>query len=138
VIDFQQWFTLKAEAEQLLIERGPSPTGVDTVWSADSTYAIVLQDRARAPNLAAVRELVFAVYNGGAVPTSGEVWINDMRIGIPDREMGAAGNIALNMNAGDFVNANVTLSNQGPLFRQLNENPSYVSGSSLSFGADAR
>ncbi|HSJ32844.1 MAG TPA: cell surface protein SprA, partial [Longimicrobiales bacterium] len=138
VIDFQQWFTLKAEAEQLLIERGPSPTGVDTVWSADSTYAIVLQDRARAPNLAAVRELVFAVYNGGAVPTSGEVWINDMRIGIPDREMGAAGNIALNMNAGDFVSANVTLSNQGPLFRQLNENPSYVSGSSLSFGADAR
>ncbi|MBR9991361.1 MAG: hypothetical protein KFH98_16475 [Gemmatimonadetes bacterium] len=138
VIDFAQWFDLKARAEQLLIERGPRPSGVDTVWSADSTYAIVLQDRARAPNLAAVRELSFAVYNGGAMPVDGEVWINDMRIDVPDRNPGAAGNIALNMNAGDLVNANITMSNQGPLFRQLNEDPSYVGGSALSFGADAR
>ncbi|MGH7465464.1 MAG: hypothetical protein ACREK1_09840, partial [Longimicrobiales bacterium] len=138
VIDFEQWFTLKAQAEQLLIERGPRPAGVDTVWSADSTYAIVLQDRARAPNLAAVRELVFAVYNGATVPATGEIWIDDMRVGIPDTDPGAAGNVALAVNAGHFVSASLTLSNQGPLFRQLNENPSYVGGSSLAFGADAR
>ena len=138
IIDFEQWFELKARAERLLIERGPRAAGADTVWSADSTYAIVLQDRARAPNLAAVRELTFAVYNGGDMPAAGEVWIDDMRIDMPHRDPGAAGNIALNMNAGDFVTASVALSNQGPLFRQLNENPSYVGGSALSFGADAR
>ncbi|HEX2168147.1 MAG TPA: hypothetical protein VHG09_13015, partial [Longimicrobiales bacterium] len=138
VIDFQEWFELKAQAERLLIERGPSTTGGDTLWSADSTYAIVLQDRARAPNLAAVRELTFAVYNGGDTPTTGEVWINDMRIDVPDRDPGVAGNIALNLNAGDFVSGHVTLSNEGPLFRQLNEDPSYVGGSAFSVGADAR
>jgi hypothetical protein len=138
VIDFEQWFELKAQAERLLIERGPRPAGVDTVWSADSTYAIVLEDRARAPNLAAVRELVFAVYNGADAPTTGEVWIGDMRLGIPNTDPGAAGNVALTVNAGDFVNANITMSNQGPLFRQLNEEPSYLGGSSLAFGADAR
>src|SRR5690606_33837871 len=126
VIDVQQWLDLKAQAEQRLIERGAGVVAIDTLWSADSTYAIVLEDRARAPNLAAVREIVFGVYNGGTSATSGEVWIDDLRVGIPDRDPGAAGNITLNVNAGDFVSANITVANQGPLFRQLNQNATYV------------
>jgi hypothetical protein len=138
IIDFQQWFNLKAEAERLLIERGPRTAGVDTLWSADSTYAVVLQDRARAPNLAAVRELVFAVYNGGATPADGEIWINDMRVGLPEAKPGGAGTIALDMVAGDVVSASVSLSNQGALFRQLNETPGYIAASSFNMNADAR
>ena len=44
--------------------RGEQSSRQDTVWSADSTYALVYENRARAPNLAAIRELSFAVYNG--------------------------------------------------------------------------
>jgi hypothetical protein len=138
IIDFQQWFDLKAQAERLLIERGPRTAGVDTLWSADSTYGLVLEDRARAPNLAAVRELVFAVYNGAGGPTNGEVWINEMRVGIPDTEPGGAGTIVVDMVAGDLVSASVSLSNQGALFRQLNETPGYVAASNLNVTADAR
>src|SRR5207248_834300 len=76
VIDFQQWFNLKAQAEQQLITSGSISATPTVVWSKDSTYAIVLEDRAREPNLAAVRELSFAVYNGGLGTQPGEVWID--------------------------------------------------------------
>jgi hypothetical protein len=138
VIDFQQWWNLKAQAERLLIERGPRTVGADTLWSADSTYALVLEDRARAPNLAAVRELVFAVYNGGDFVTTGEVWIDELRVSAPDRDPGAAGNIALDIVGGDLMNASISLANQGALFRQLGQTPHYVGGADLTFAADAR
>jgi hypothetical protein len=131
VIDVQRWLELKAEAERRLIERGPV-AGVDTLWSADSTYALVLEDRARAPNLAAVRELVFAVYNGGTLPAAGEVWINEMRVGQPDRQTGGAGNIGLDIIAGDVASASIGFARQGSLFRQISETPHYVGGSELS------
>jgi hypothetical protein len=138
VIDFEQWFRLKADAERLLIERGPRTFGVDTLWSADSTYAIVLEDRARAPNLAAVRELVFAIYNGGGLPATGEVWVNELRVSRADVQPGGAGNIHLDMVGGDFANVNLSLANQGSLFRQLGETPHYVGGADLNVVADAR
>jgi hypothetical protein len=138
VIDFEQWFRLKAEAERLLIARGPAMAGVDTVWSADSTYAVVLEDRARAPNLAAVRELVFAIYNGGPLATTGEVWIDELRVARPDMAPGGAGNLHLDVVGGDLVNANISLANQGAVFRQLGETPQYMGGSDLTFSADAR
>src|SRR5690606_114159 len=59
-IDFDPWLALRAEAEQRVPRTGFTQ---DTLWSADSTYALVYEDRARAPNLAAVREITFAVYN---------------------------------------------------------------------------
>ena len=53
-----------------------------TLWSADSTYAVVLRDRARAPSLASVRELSRGGSGTrGRLPTSGEVWINELRLG---------------------------------------------------------
>jgi hypothetical protein len=137
VIDFQKWWDLKAEAERLLIERGPRSFGVDTLWSADSTYALVLEDRARAPNLAAVRELVFAVYNGGGHATTGEVWIDELRVSRADTDPGAAGNINLDVTGGDFVNASFSLANHGARFRQLGETPHYVGGADVAFSADA-
>jgi hypothetical protein len=124
VIPFEPWLALKLEAERLLLERGRAP-GADTLWSADSTYALVLEDRARAPNLAAVREIAFAVYNGAPGAASGEVWINELRTGAPDRGPGAAGNIGLDIVAGDVAGASITLANRGAGFRQLGETPRY-------------
>jgi len=137
VIDTRQWQELKAIAERQLIERGAA-AGVDTVWSADSSYAVVLEDRARAPNLAAVRELTFAVYNAAGAPTTGEVWINDLRTNVPDRRRDMAGNIGLDIVAGDLMTGSVSFSNYGALYRQLGETPSYVGGRQLNVSTEAR
>ncbi|HSJ16395.1 MAG TPA: cell surface protein SprA [Longimicrobiales bacterium] len=137
VIDFQPWLDLKTLAERRMIERGPQAEQ-DTVWSADSTYAIVYENRARAPNLAAIRELSLAVYNAGGVATSGEVWINDMRLGAPSEQSGTATMVGLEVRGGDFVNATVTYARQSDVFQQLNETPSYVGTGDLGFSAAAR
>ena len=132
VIDFDRWLDLKARAEREVIQRS------DTLWSADSMYAIVLEDRARAPNLGAVRELSFAVYNSGGLPSTGEIWIDELRIGMPDREAGRAANVAVDLVAGDLFDATIIMSNQGARFRQLGEAPLYVGGTDMQVRADTR
>ena len=122
-IDVGQWLALKAEAEEALIRQGAFTEPV-VLWSADSTYGVVLEDRARAPNLAAVRELAFAVYNDGPAATDGEVWIDDIRLVEPDRDPGLAGNIDLQIT-GDFFSATIGYANRGARFRQFDEDATY-------------
>jgi hypothetical protein len=136
VIDFEEWFKLKDQAESDIIRNPPAAGAQDTVWSADSTYAIVLEDRARAPNLNQIREISFAVYNGGAMDANGEVWIDDMRLTGAERAIGRAGAIALDMNIGDFINGSVSFAHQGDVFQQLNESATYVAAGDLAFSAD--
>jgi hypothetical protein len=138
VLDVARWLDLKALAEEALI-RGPGGGGDEpfTLWSADSAYAIVLEDRARAPNLAAIRELTFAVYNDGPAATTGEVWIDDLRLDAPDDEPGMAGNVNLSIT-GDFLSATVGYANRGSLFRQLDEDPTYQQAGDLAIATTAR
>lgn len=128
-LDFEKWFDLKAKAELALI-RGeltrPGPNEPYVMYSEDSTYAIVLEDRARGPNLAAVREISFSVYNGSTNTASGEVWLNDVRLGAAFRDAGMAGNMALDIRGGDFFSGNITYAKQGAVFRQLNQDASYL------------
>jgi hypothetical protein len=135
VIDFDRWFELKVQAEVLLLT-DPPPAGEPVVlWSADSIYGIVLEDRARAPNLAAVREMSFAVYNGGSLPASGEVWLNDMRLGEGVRDASGAGSLAVDFNAGDVLQASLNYSDRGALFQQLNQDPTYLRQAQLGVNA---
>lgn len=126
-VDFNRWFELKARAEQRLIVEGAPPAGQLLVeWSEDSTYAVVLEDRARAPNLAAIRELSFAVYNGDVVASSGELWLNELRLGGGMTQAGVAGNVAFELRGGDFLSASVSYASRGALFQQLNQDASYL------------
>lgn len=134
VIDFDRWFELKAWAEQLLLEGAAEPGEPVVVWSPDSTYAVVMEDRARAPNLAAVREIGFAVYNAGAVPTSGAVWIDELRLGGAVTDPGMAGHVAIDLRAGSLATASVSFTDRGSGFRLLNETPGYQSTQDLSVG----
>ncbi|MBX6365447.1 MAG: hypothetical protein IRZ00_16375, partial [Gemmatimonadetes bacterium] len=126
-VQFEEWFRLRALAEDSLARLGARPVGAPplAIWSADSAYAVVLDDRARAPNLAAVRELSLAVYHGGTLPEAAEVWINDLRLGGAMTDPGVAGSIALDIRAGDFLTANASFSSQGALFHQLNQDATY-------------
>ncbi len=140
-IDFEQWFALKARAEVALLRHElPTPAGNEpyVLYSADSTYAIVFEDRSRAPNLAAVRELAFAVYNGSSHDETGDVWLNDVRLGSAFRDGGMAGTVSMDLRGGDFISSNITYSNQGSLFRQLNQDANYLGAGDLAINTTAQ
>ena len=138
VIDFEQWFKLKARAELELMRAPRTTTDPFVLFSDDSTYAVVMEDRARAPNLAAIRELSFAVYNGGIGAADGEVWLNDMRLDAAFKDPGMAGNVAIDVKGGDFLTANFSYANQGALFRQLNQDAGYQAAGDLNFNSTAQ
>lgn len=134
VIDFEAWFRLRAAAEEVLLARPDSARAGEpvVVWSEDSTYAVVMGDRALAPNLAAVRELSFSVYNGGGLAASGEVWVDELVLTGGVTDPGTAGHVNLDVRGGDFLAANVTYSNQGAHFRQLSQDATYQTTGNLS------
>ena len=139
LVDFDEWIDLRQRAEQELILRPRSPNGPPLeLWSADSTYAIVLKDRARAPNLAAVRELSLGVWNQSGLPTTGEVWINEIRLSEALRDVGLAGRVAVDLQASDVLDARITFTRRGALFRQLKGGPTFQNESSFSLNSTLR
>ena len=126
VVDFDEWLDLRRQAEEELIvnPRGPADPPVE-LWARDSTYAIVLKDRARAPNLAAVRELSLGVWNQLLGPTTGEVWVNEMRLSDALQEVGVASHFGVDVEASEVWTTHMTVTSRGALFRQLEQNPSF-------------
>jgi hypothetical protein len=137
-IDFEEWFELKARAEAIMIAGEHPGTEPLVLWDQDSIYGIILEDRARAPNLAAVRELAFAVYNAAGLPATGEVWIDDLRVGGAVRDVGVAGHWEMAVAAGDFASASVSYGSRGGLFRQLDGEASYRTTAELGVNSTAQ
>ncbi len=136
LLDVERWLSLRQEAEELLLSSPPAPGAPPLeIWSPDSTYAVVLRDRARAPNLAQVRELSMGVWNRGQLPTSGEVWVNELRFSAPLRDPGFAGHVDVGLEAGEVLNARLSFARQGPLFRQLEGDPDYQRDRTLGVAA---
>jgi hypothetical protein len=134
-IDFDRWFDLRLTAERLLAEVGGVPVDPVEVWSPDSTYAVVLKDRGRAPNLAAVRELSMGVWNGGTLASSGEVWVNELRLGEPIRDPGLAGSMDVELDAAGVLTSRLSMTNRGAFFRQLRDDPTYQTDRTLNFAS---
>jgi hypothetical protein len=139
VIDFGRLFDLRRRAEEELIARprGPGDPPI-TVFSPDSTYAVVLRNRGRAPDLANVREISFGVWNQGTTDFDGTVWINELRLGQGVRNVGIAGNLQATLVAGDFMETRLSVSSRGADFRQLRESRSNQTDRTLSFVSDLR
>jgi len=133
VVDFDVWLELRRRAEIELITnpRGPGEGPLE-VWSADSTYAVVLQDRAQAPVLAAVRELSMGVWNQSGLPVSGEVWVDELRLGRSVRDVGVAGHIDVTLRKGDVFETQLVIAQENPFFRQLQDQPTYRNETSVS------
>ncbi|RMH13463.1 MAG: hypothetical protein D6701_12320, partial [Gemmatimonadetes bacterium] len=125
-VDFGEWFDLRQRAEEALIAhpRGPGDPPL-AIWGSDSTYAVVLKDRARAPNLAAVREMSIGVWNELDGPTSGELWVNELRLGSALTDGGVATHVALDVQASDVMRTRVRFSSRGGQFRQLEQRPTF-------------
>ncbi len=133
-IDFERWYLLRRDAEVLLSALAPGPGDPPVeVWSADSTYAVVLKDRGRAPNLAAVRELSMGVWNGGVLPSSGEIWVDELRLGAAVRDPGLASSFEVGLDAGGVLTSRVSMVSRGAFFRQLQDDPTYQTDRTLNF-----
>jgi hypothetical protein len=131
-VDFERWYELRLKAETLLslAPRLPGDEPV-IVWSVDSTFAVVLKDRGRAPNLAAVREISLGVWNSGELPISGEIWVNELRLGEAVRDPGLAGSFDAGLDAGGVLASRLNVTTRGAFFRQLRDEPTYQTDRSL-------
>ncbi len=132
IVDFDPWLELRRAAEEQLSlqPRLPGEPPV-TVWSADSTYAVVLADRGRAPNLAAVRELSMGVWNETALPESGEIWIDELRLGRAVRDAGMASSLEVELDGAGVLTTRLGMTSRGALFRQLRDEPTYQTDRAL-------
>lgn len=141
-IDFDRLIALRAKAEEVLLREGGLPVDsvleiwdVDLFDDGDSTYAVVISQRSRAPNLAAIRQISLGVQNVGNAPVSaGEVWIDDMRLGRAVDNMGLVSELNLGVLASDFMSLNARYSSANPYFRQLGQDPSFQSSRELAVG----
>ncbi len=133
VVDFDEWFELRRVAEEQLsfAPRAPGDPPVE-VWSADSTYAVVLADRGRAPNLASVRELSLGVWNQTLGPVSGEVWIDELRLAEPVRQAGLASAVNVELDGAGVLTTRLNVTNRGAFFRQLRDDPTYQDDQTIS------
>jgi len=134
--DLDRWIELRAEAERRLVEAGPGlpPDSSIIVWDvdvfpdADSTHAVVISDRSRAPNLAAIRELAIGIENIGETITGpGEVWIDDLRLADAADEGGTAVRAGVQVALADVATFETNLTRRNPFFRQLGSEPTYQS-----------
>ena len=139
VIRFDQWLALRREAEQVFIvePRGAGDPPL-VLWSADSTYAVVMQDRGRAPNLAAVREMSMGVANGTGAPVSGEVWVDELRLSRGIRDAGLVSAVDAELQGGEFLHARASFRRRSGYFRQLRASPTFQNDRSLDAQATFR
>ena len=136
VIDFGEWLDLRRQAEELLSIAPPAPGDPPvTVWSADSTHAVVLADRGRAPNLAAVREISLGVWNETDAPASGEIWVDELRLANPVRDAGLAGSLDLAFDGAGVLRTRLNLTSRGAFYRQLRDQPTYQDDRTLTLSS---
>ncbi|MDT8435437.1 MAG: hypothetical protein RRA92_01655 [Gemmatimonadota bacterium] len=147
LVDIERWIALRAEAERRLLESGaaiPADSSlvvwdVDLFPDADSTLAVVIGDRSRAPNLAAIRELAIGVENLGDAPVgAGEVWIDDLRLDQAADESGNALRGNLQIDLADVISLQGQASRRNPFYRQLGDSPPFESTSDASTRVSAK
>ena len=134
-IDFDRLLALRAEAERLINANGSNLPGdttfvlwdVDVLADGDSTLALVINDRSRAPNLSAIREMALGIENVGTVDAGpGEVWVNDLRLDEAPDQNGVAALANLQVDLADVFSLQANVNTVNPFFRQLGETPSFV------------
>ena len=126
VIRFDEFLTLRREAEERLLLAPLRPGDPPLILhSPDSAYSITLQDRGRAPNLAAVRELSIGVLNRTGMPASGEFWVDELRLSRGIREAGMVSAFEAELRGGEFLLSHATLRSRGGYFRQLRAAPAF-------------
>jgi hypothetical protein len=67
-----------------------------------------------------------------------ELWVDDLRLAQQVNTSGVAGQIGFNLNAADFADIRVNVSNRDPNFRQLGEQPSFLQEKNVDIASTIR
>jgi hypothetical protein len=165
-VDFRQLFDLREELQNNFLQASPDSlacTGIDSLMIARSGvpvgqpinrfavcrngYIVYSLDPAiNPPNLAAVQELAVGIVRVGVgggsqpiMPTDTlELWVNDIRLTDVEKTPGYAGQLSLNVTAGDIATIRFNASRVDGNFRQLSELPSFVGSDAMSIGTSVR
>ena len=147
VVDLSRWIALRGTVEAAWLS-GASPSGAaacggdSTAFVAcDGPYLVHLRDPGIAPpNLARVSEIAVAVYRAAetAVVNDIEMWVDDIRLAGVVQTAGAAATLEARLSAGDVVDLAIQLNHRDDRFRQLDEQPSYVTDRSARITAAVR
>ena len=145
VIVLNRWLTLRSLIEQAWL-RGDAPqvyagcpdTTVvphDTAYvMCDGPYIAHIRDPGLSPpNLAAIQEVaagILRVRETVFIPQA-EVWVDDIRLSDVVDDAGLAGALNVSLAAADLADATIGVSRRGANFRQLGEDPSYVTDNAL-------
>src|SRR5205814_4895978 len=92
------------------------------------------------PNLSRVQEIAAGMWRIGTsvVVDPAELWVDDIRLGDVVRENGAAGAIDIALAAADVADLAVSVSRRDGQFRQLTDDPSYVTDNSANISGTLR
>ncbi len=147
VIDLGRWITLRGELERRWLA-GEPPSGAaqcggdSTAFVAcDGPYLVHVRDPGTTPpNLAQVSEVAVGIYRLAAnvVVDPVEVWVDDIRLGDVVNRAGLAAALDARVAAGDVADFSLNLMRRDDRFRQLDEDPTYVTDFSARLGSTVR
>jgi hypothetical protein len=157
-IDFSRLFALRAQIQNsylqgrqrntctgldsTLIANTPLPPGTPPTAryaACDSGYIVYTIDPGVSPpNLAAVQELAVGMVRLPTAPGANpiiatdtlEMWVDDIRLAGAVNQTGFAGQAGLTVIASDFADVRINASRRDPNFRQLAEQPNFLTDNS--------
>jgi hypothetical protein len=151
-VQFERWLALRAQIEQAWLAGDtaqvypgcPDSTLVPPDGAyirCDGPYIVHIRDPGSAPpNLARVQEIAAGMWRvqTGVLVDQAELWVDDIRLGDVVRETGAAGAIDVALAAADVGDLAVSLARRGGQFRQLTDDPSYITTSAANVSGTLR
>ncbi|MDQ2888922.1 MAG: cell surface protein SprA [Gemmatimonadota bacterium] len=165
-VDFSKLIALRAQVQNAYLRgtRRNTCSGADSVLVANTPFQPTTSTSAlyaacsngyivyttdpgvNPPNLAAIQELAVGMLRvpGTSVaqqisPSDTlELWVDDIRLGGVVDAAGFAGQVALGVTASDFADVRVNLTRRDPNFRQLGDQPTYLTDNTMDVSAAFR
>jgi hypothetical protein len=144
VVELDRWTALRAMVEAAWL-RGDPPSGAaecggdSTAYVAcDGPYMVQVRDAGTSPpNLARVSEVAVGIYRTQETVfiEQAELWVDDIRLAEMIDDAGVAAAIDLRLAAADLAEITFDISRVDDRFRQLGEDPTYVTDEMRSFGS---
>ena len=147
VIELEKWTQLRADVEAAWL-RGAPPSGAaecggdSTAYVAcDGPYMVQVRDPGTSPpNLARVSEVAVGIYRAQEMVqiSQAELWVDDIRLANMIDDAGVAAALDIRLAAADIAEFSLDISRIDDKFRQLGEDPRYVTDEVRSFGSILR
>ncbi len=152
VVHLDRWLALRAAVEQAWLSGAPPQAGpgcpdttflpADSAYVAcDGPYLVHVRDPGTAPpNLASVQEIAVGILrvNERLFIDQAELWVDDIRLGDVVQDAGYAGAIDVSLTGANLFDVSLNLTRRDGQFRQLDDDPRFVTDDALSIGGTAR